>query len=280
MIYYIVKKINVIKTAMRRAYNPFIKNGDLIIDIGSGGMPYPRANVACDFYENDFERADLLKIDRPFFWASVERLPFGNKAFNFSIFSHVLEHLDNPAKALKEIERVSSAGYIETPNAFYEYIIPHTYHMSRCTLIDGVLHVTMKKRWDESLSDDFKDVKSDMMACWNALNSYNSTSLLTRYAWKNSIDYVVHGEVGFKKSIETLEYLETKRSWWKKALKDFSYFILRPKKINLEKFLRCPCCKSELTYNKELSEASCVSCSRIYPKHRGYWDFRVSDKII
>lgn len=119
MIYYIVKKINTIKTAMRRAYNPFIKNGDLIIDIGSGGMPYPRASVACDFYENDFERADLLKIDRPFVWASVEYLPFDNKTFNFSIFSHVLEHLNKPEKALKEIERVSSAGYIETPNAFY-----------------------------------------------------------------------------------------------------------------------------------------------------------------
>lgn len=276
MLYSIVKKINMFSTALRRAYNPFIKRGDVIIDIGSGGMPYPRASVACDFYENDFERADLLKIDRPFVWANVEFLPFAAKAFDFSIFSHVLEHLDDPATALKEVERVSRAGYIETPNAFYEFIIPHVYHMSRCSVINGVLHVTMKKRWDESLPDEFKDVQSDMMSCWHSLNAYNSRALLSQYSWRDSIRYEVHGTVGFKKPIESIEYEGTVRSAWKKMVKDAAYAILRPKKIDLEKVLVCPLCKGPLTFNAAADETSCDACKKIYRKHRGCWDFRVT----
>jgi SAM-dependent methyltransferase len=276
MFYNLIKKINALKTALRRAYNPHIKRGDVIIDIGSGGMPYPRADVACDFYENDFERADLLKIDRPFVWASVEYLPFDNKTFDFSIFSHVLEHLNDPAKALIEVERVSKAGYIETPNSFYEFIIPHVYHMSRCTIIDNILNITMKKKWDESLPNEFKDVQLDMMSCWNTLNSYDSKSLLTKYVWYNTINYIVHGSVGFRKPIENIEYSGTVRPYWKKILRNLSYAILKPKKINLEKILRCPLCKGSLTFNKELSKTSCEKCKKIYIKHRGCWDFRIT----
>jgi SAM-dependent methyltransferase len=277
MIYFIVKKINVIKTALRRVYNPAIKRGNTVIDIGSGGMPYPRASIACDFYENNFERADLLKIDRPFVWANVEYLPFADKTFDFSIFSHVLEHLDNPAKALKEIQRISGAGYIETPNAFYEFIIPHIYHMSRCSVIDGILQVTMKKSWEESLPGEFEHIRSDMMACWHALNSYDSRALLTRYYWKDTINFIIQGSVGFKKPIDSIEYSGTIRPSWKKILRNFAYSILKPKKIDLEKNLRCPICKETLSFNMELSEAYCEKCKKTYCKYKECWDFRVND---
>jgi SAM-dependent methyltransferase len=276
MIRYLARKVNVLETALRRANNPNIKSRDLIIDIGSGGMPYPRATVACDFYENDFERADLLKIDRPFVWASVDYLPFAEKTFDFSIFSHVLEHLLEPAKSLKEVERVSKAGYIETPNAFYEFIIPHSYHMSRCTIIDDVLNVTMKKSWEESLPPEFMDVHTDMMAGWHGLNAYDSKVLLTKYYWKDKIRFTVHGSVGFVKPIDQIQYSETKRPFWKKILKDWAYILLRPQKIILENILKCPKCKGELVYKNEMNEAYCDICQKTYTKHRGCWDFRIT----
>lgn len=275
MLYFLVRKVNSLKTALRRAYNPLVKRGDLVIDIGSGGMPYPRASVACDYYENDFERADLLKIDRPFVWASVEALPFADKTFDFSIFSHVLEHLNEPAKSLDEVGRVAKAGYIETPNAFYEYIIPHIYHMSRCTVIDGVLNITMKKKWDESLTEEFKDVKTDMMAGWHIINSYDSKSLLTQYPWKDKINYQINGTVGFVKPIDSIVHEGTQRSVWKQALKNLAYVFLRPKKINLVQLLRCPICKDELSYNQDQSQAKCEKCQKSFKKHKGYWDFRM-----
>lgn len=44
-----------------------------------------------------------------------EKLPFKDKQFQFSICSHVLEHMDNPVALLWELQRISSAGYIEVP---------------------------------------------------------------------------------------------------------------------------------------------------------------------
>ena len=152
MFYKFVEFVNKIKTMYRRINHPEIKRNYLVIDIGSGNLPNPRADVTCDFIDEDLERSDDLKIDRPFVWANIEKLPFRDRIFDYSITSHVLEHVDNPKEALEEIQRISKGGYIETPNAFYEFAIPHVYHLSRCTVIDGKLIITMKDKWDETES--------------------------------------------------------------------------------------------------------------------------------
>lgn len=47
-------------------------------------------------------------------------LPFRSDSFGYVYASHVLEHVDDPEVACKEIMRVGSAGYIETPSPFLE----------------------------------------------------------------------------------------------------------------------------------------------------------------
>lgn len=47
-------------------------------------------------------------------------LPFQTKAFDYVYASHVLEHVDAPEHASREIMRVGTAGYIETPSPFLE----------------------------------------------------------------------------------------------------------------------------------------------------------------
>ena len=47
--------------------------------------------------------------------ADVENLPLSDKCIEFIYCSHVLEHIDCPIKACKEIMRVARRGYIETP---------------------------------------------------------------------------------------------------------------------------------------------------------------------
>jgi hypothetical protein len=44
-----------------------------------------------------------------------ERLPYTDRQFDFSICSHVLEHMDDPCHLLWELQRISTAGYIEVP---------------------------------------------------------------------------------------------------------------------------------------------------------------------
>src|SRR5208337_2273141 len=94
-----------------------IKKGDKVLDIGSGAYPFPLATHLADLYEGEttHRSESLIKDGRPFFNCSVENLPFNDKEFDFVYCSHLLEHVENPAKACNELMRVGKRGYIETP---------------------------------------------------------------------------------------------------------------------------------------------------------------------
>ena len=79
--------------SLRRLYVP-VPTDALVLDIGSGGNPYPRANVLLDAYEEGTERsnAPLIK-DRPMVFGLAESLPFKDNSFDFVIASHVLERV-------------------------------------------------------------------------------------------------------------------------------------------------------------------------------------------
>jgi ubiquinone/menaquinone biosynthesis C-methylase UbiE len=73
-------------------------------EVSSEGMDYQD-------YSNIYPGKRFTKHD-----ISVqERLPYKDKQFHFSICSHVLEHMENPTFLLWELQRISSAGYIEVP---------------------------------------------------------------------------------------------------------------------------------------------------------------------
>lgn len=103
----------------QKEYSNFdIKDGDAVLDIGSGHYPFPYATVLVDLYTGDNQhRSEPLSLDnRPFIVADIEKLPFTDKSFDFVYCSHVLEHSENPVKACQEIMRVGKRGYVETPN--------------------------------------------------------------------------------------------------------------------------------------------------------------------
>jgi len=127
-----------------------IPSDALVLEVGSGHRPHPRADVLSDKYLEDIERGGKLFIDRPFVQADVERLPFKSKAFDYVICRHVLEHTENPQAALNELSRVARAGYIETPSAVWEWLHPtRAYHRWYVLEINGEL-VMMRKKPDEA----------------------------------------------------------------------------------------------------------------------------------
>lgn len=105
----------------------------LVVDIGSGDKPFWRADVFVDdLTMGDVQRASetktVLKFGK-FVDANVLSLPFKDKVFDFSFCSHLLEHVDDPAVAIKEITRVSKSGYLEVPNGILETIQPFISHL-------------------------------------------------------------------------------------------------------------------------------------------------------
>ena len=95
-----------------------------ILDIGAGHNPFKGVTHVV---EVDLAQRRELGYQEIFLPASaklivgnVESLPFQSRSFDYVYASHVLEHVNHPLKASREIMRVGSAGYIETPSPFLE----------------------------------------------------------------------------------------------------------------------------------------------------------------
>lgn len=97
-------------------------DGRRILDIGSGHRPHRDATHLLELYlTDDTERGKRLKVlGKALIQGNVEALPFKDKSFDYAYTCHVLEHVTNPERACAEVMRVARAGYIETPDPFYE----------------------------------------------------------------------------------------------------------------------------------------------------------------
>lgn len=137
-----------------------ITSGMLVIDIGSGAFPHPRADILCDReLEDNLHRAGLAAVvDRPFVIADVTALPFRDGGVDFVIVSHLAEHVTEPAAMCRELARVARSGYIETPSPIADWLLDEEYHLWRVGTRKGVLEFRRKRpkgalaRW---LTDGF-----------------------------------------------------------------------------------------------------------------------------
>jgi SAM-dependent methyltransferase len=94
-----------------------IEPGQRVLDVGSGGYPFPYATVLTDRLVDDSpsRRERLVTMNKLFVVSDVQELPFGNKSFDFVYCSHMLQCVKDPLAACREVMRVGKRGYIETP---------------------------------------------------------------------------------------------------------------------------------------------------------------------
>ena len=94
-----------------------IQPADRVLDIGSGGDPFPHATILADRFmqKTEHRHAELVRDDRPFVVADVSDLPFRDKCLDFVYCAHILEHVDDPIGSCAEIMRIGKRGFIETP---------------------------------------------------------------------------------------------------------------------------------------------------------------------
>lgn len=256
----------------RRLHCPVGKN-DLVLDVGSGGNPYPRANVLLDAYEDTPERFHLPLIkDRPMVLGAAERMPFRDKAFDFVIASHVLEHTNDPDKFIQELMRVGKAGYIETPDGFFERINPFRFHRLEVYLKKGRLHIFKKPSWrhDEYVVDGYEN----QVKCKAFLQftSDQPRPFYVRYYWDDKIDYVVENpEVACDWPLPVNEYAKAKigaRYRVVSALRRMFSQRRRNAQIDVRPLLACPACGgTDLTFQS--TEVTCNACGQRYPVQDG-----------
>jgi hypothetical protein len=97
-----------------------------ILEVGGGHDPYEGITHAVDkFPEDNTHRAGSLQVPAgvEFREGDLESVPFTNsERFDFVYASHVFEHVEDPSRAVSEINRVSKRGYLATPSPLREQI--------------------------------------------------------------------------------------------------------------------------------------------------------------
>lgn len=263
--------------ACRRLHCP-VPQEALVLEVGSGGSPYFRSNVLIDAYEQTRERHWVPFVkDRPSVLGVGEALPFKDKAFDFVIASHVLEHSAEPEKFIQELQRVAKAGYIETPDAFMERINPYWDHRSEVTVRNGRLLVRKKAHWqvDPELVELYEQTAKEEIAKKTIVHA--PFKFHTRFYWQDRIAFeVVNPQTDatwsppqFTQTTQASQSLRARVGRW--VLNGVRLLFSqnrRNKRIELKALLRCPSCGSEgLVFDS--SSVRCPACATSHPVKQG-----------
>jgi hypothetical protein len=258
--------------ACRRLHCP-VPRSALVLEVGSGGSPYFRANVLIDAHAETRERHWAPFItDRPSLLGRGEALPFRDKSFDFVIASHVLEHSAAPETFLLELQRVAKAGYIETPDAFMERINPYWDHRSEVTVRHGVLEVRKKSSWlpDPELVELYEERTKPLIA--GSVIPANPFSFHTRFYWTDQIRYrIINPEIDASwappEMTHTTNIQRSLRARLGRLGLSLARKLLSQKRrnrhIQLAHLVQCPGCQSsDLTWSHH--SVDCTSCGRQY----------------
>jgi glycosyltransferase involved in cell wall biosynthesis/SAM-dependent methyltransferase len=261
--------------SLRRLYCPVDKKA-VVLEVGSGGNPYFRANVLLDAYEHTRERHwQPLVADRPMVLGFGENLPFRDKVFDFVIASHVLEHSADPARFLSELQRVAKAGYIESPDAFMERVNPYLDHRLEITVRNGRLVIRKKASWqvDPGLVELYEH-RAKAIITRDTIPK-RPFAFHVRYYWRDQIDYVIENPdvdagwdapPGYPCDGQSLSLRGRGRGAFAKILRTLVSQRGRNRRLDLVRLLRCPACRSEeLAWNGSFIKCSgCSSQSQIF----------------
>ena len=171
------------------------KNPDWkILDIGCGYTAHKKANVICDIQD-----LSVFYRDRKFVKLENKILPFKDKEFDFVITSHVIEHVEDVNFFIKELERISSKGYIELPtiledNLVFENKNDHIWHME----FDDINNNLLIKKRVQYLEPVLTVSTAKKFA------KYFRQSLILELFWENSIEFKLIDNINMFEKISRL----------------------------------------------------------------------------
>ena len=150
-----------------------------VLDIGCGYTANENANILCDVIDlqNQYPDKKFIKLE-------TKNLPFNDKEFDFVIASHVLEHTKEPEHFIKELQRISSKGYIEVPttledNLVFENKKDHLWHLE---FDDDKQNLNIKKK-----IQIFEPILT--VSSMKKFRENFKSSLIYELIWEKKIDY-------------------------------------------------------------------------------------------
>ena len=175
-----------------------------VLDVGSGGYPFVLATHLADKYieETSHRTEKIVKDTRPFFQVDIENLPFLENEYDFVFCSHVLEHLDCPGDAMRELMRVGTRGYIEIPTRMSDILFNFTFlenHHKWHGLVQN--NTVILTEWSDSERKKFSHnifnaIHSDRENEMQSFFDKNREIFFHSLVWTESFEFIVIDKKG------------------------------------------------------------------------------------
>ncbi len=180
-----------------------------ILDIGCGYNANKNATTVCDIQD----LSSFYKVKK-FIKLNDKNLPFEDGEFDFVIASHVLEHVEDTYFFIKELERVSSKGYIEVPtiledNLVFENKNDHLWHLKFDDIKNQLIISNRLQYFEPILS--VSTVKN--------MNKYFRESMVLELMWEKTIDH--RFEINELKGSDKISILKLLKKYISKRLRMF-----------------------------------------------------------
>ena len=179
------------RTTINFVNDTLSKNTDWkILDVGCGYSANKCASVIADIQD----LSGFYK-ERKFIKIKEKNLPFKDKEFDFVVASHVIEHVEDFEFFIRELERISSKGYIELPsrlgdNLVFENVNDHIWWFS----FDDVNNMLVASKKNQ-LIDPFITVSTSR----NFFEKIFRESLVIELAWEEKIEYIIDNRIRYEK---------------------------------------------------------------------------------
>ena len=182
-----------------------------ILDIGCGYRAHDKASTIADI--QDF--SNYYK-DKKFVQIKEKKLPFKDNEFDFVIASHVIEHIIDFEFFIREIERISSKGYIELPtrladNLVFENKTDHIWWF----LFDDLKNELVATRKKQIL-DPFITVSMS-----KTLEEIYRDSFVIELYWEKKIEYQISEQDLYEK-FEKISFLKIVKKYLSKRFRSFT----------------------------------------------------------
>ena len=181
-----------------------------ILDIGCGYRANKNATIIADIQDlsNHYKGKKFIKING-------KNLPFRDKEFDFVIASHVIEHVEDFEFFMKELERISTKGYIELPSRLGDYLIfeNKTDHVWWFAYDDINNQIVASKR--NQLVDPFMTVSMGKL-----FEEIFRESFVLELAWEEKIEYKIDNKIRLD-DFTKISFLKLIRKYLSKKIRTF-----------------------------------------------------------
>jgi SAM-dependent methyltransferase len=198
-----------------------IHPGEFVVELGGGHQPFWRSDLIFDkFPVDNIHRSQDLVHAAPVIIADATNMPLPDQGCDVIFASHILEHIPQPDKFLREIQRCSGRVYLEFPAMTRELMFAWAMHEWVIT-IKGT-HLTFYREDIPQLFGDFFHENYDFLFdAWTiqrhgALNSWlwcNAADLTWEIAPEGAFEAALRKARTGKSKVDVAPAKKVEYSW-------------------------------------------------------------------